>query len=195
MIVRLYSGVKMPRPKTLPDTEVLAAAHRLAHAQGPDALTFSALAAVTGLSAPTLVQRFGSKAELVQRALLQAWDGLDARTAELATRLPKTPEGAVRLLTELSGYGGIEAYANGLLVLREDMKDPVLRARGAAWKTALCGALDACFAGTLAPKGVGLLLATHWQGCLLWWSFEPTDRVERFAEASLRSFLAAVLRP
>ena len=53
------------------------------------------------------------------------------------------------MLVALSGdYGGIEAYAEGLLVLREDLRDPVLRARGAAWKKALSKALDDCFAGS-----------------------------------------------
>src|SRR5262245_59654217 len=107
------------------------------HEQGPKALTFAALDRVCGLSASTLVQRFESKARLVRSSLLFAWDRLDARTAQLAAAVPKSPEGAIRLLTALSeGYGGIEAYAEGLLLLREDLRDPALRRRGAAWKAA-----------------------------------------------------------
>lgn len=46
---------------------------------------------------------------------------------------PVAADGAIALLVGRSGaYGGIESYANGLLVLREDFRDPVLRARGAA---------------------------------------------------------------
>src|SRR5262245_16047496 len=117
----------MPRPKTLPDAEVLDAAHRLMHEHGPEALTFAGLAEACGLSAATLVQRFGSKAGLKQAVLLHAWDGLDAKTARLAASVPKTPAGAVELLVGLSkDYGGIEAYAEGLLVLREDLRDPAL---------------------------------------------------------------------
>jgi hypothetical protein len=108
--------------------------------------------------------------------------------------VPKTADGPVQLLVGLSkGYGGIEAYANGLLVLREDIRDPVLRARGAAWKVALSKALDDCFMDLpSAPHGIGLLMASHWQGSLLWWSFEPREDVERFVEESLRRFVAAV---
>src|SRR5690348_16038449 len=125
----------MPRPKTLSDEEVLKAAHRLIHARGPEDLTFARLGRECGLSAATLVQRFASKAGLIQATLLHAWDGLDAKTASLAARVPKTQAGAIALLVGLSrNYGGIEAYANGLLVLREDLRDPALRARGAAWK-------------------------------------------------------------
>jgi len=186
----------MPRKKTLPDAEVLAAAHRLIHERGPEALTFEALSRATGLSASTLVQRFKSKAALKRAALLHAWDGLDARTAALSRDLPKTPEGAIALLVGLSGdYGDIEQYAEGLLVLREDLRDPQLRARGGAWKAALSAALDACFADTPgAPKGAGLLLATQWQGALLWWSFAPEGPVAGYVEASLRDFVGALIR-
>ena len=115
----------------------------------------------------------------------------------MAAAVPKTAGGAIELLVALSGdYGGIEAYAEGLLVLREDLRDPVLRARGAAWKDKLSGALDDCFADVpQAPPGIGLLIASHWQGSLLWWSFDPQGGVQAFVEDSLRRFVAAVVRP
>ena len=80
------------------------------------------------------MQRFGSKAGLKRSALMLAWDRLDQRTAALAGRAPRTPRGAIEILVRLStDYEGIEAYAEGLLLLREDLRDPALRARGAAW--------------------------------------------------------------
>jgi AcrR family transcriptional regulator len=185
----------MPRPKTLPDDDVLAAAHRLMHEHGPDALTFARVAQACGLSASTLVQRFKSKAGLVQSTLLHAWDRLDAKTARLALTVPKTPEGAIELLVGLSSeYGDIETYAEGLLVLREDFRDPVLRARGAAWKDALSRALDDCFTKVPhVPQGIGLLIASQWQGSLLWWGFDPQGAVEDFVEDSLQRFVAAIV--
>lgn len=187
----------MPRPKTLPDEQVLDIAYRLIHEQGPEALTFAYVGAACGLSAATLVQRFRSKAELIQATLLRAWDGLDEKTAQLAAILPKTPDGAVELLVGLSGsYGGIEAYANGLLVLREDLRDPMLRARGAAWKATLSRILDDCFSAVPhAPRGVGLLIASQWQGSLIWWGFDPQGPVEKFVEDGLRRFVAAIVPP
>ncbi len=168
----------MPRPKTQSDEVVLEAAHRLIHERGPEALTFESLARACGLSPATLVQRFKSKAGLKQSALMYAWDRLDEKTASLAASVSKTPDGAVELLVGLSrNYGDIETYAEGLLVLREDLRDPALRARGAAWKAALSGALDDCFAKVAhAPPGIGLLIASQWQGSLLWWSFDPARR-------------------
>ncbi|OHV76084.1 TetR family transcriptional regulator [Rhizobium sp. LCM 4573] len=186
----------MPRPKTLPDSEVLSAALSLMHAQGPDALTFAALAAASGLSGSTLVQRFKSKAELARAALLFAWDQLDARTEEAAAAAPKTPEGAIELLVALSGdYGGIESYAEGLLILREDFRDPALRARGKAWGERLQQALSDCFAATPgAPKDIGALMAAQWQGALIWWGFDPALPVEEHVRRSLNALIVAVMR-
>lgn len=184
----------MPRQKTQSDDLVLRHALDLMYEQGPEALTFAALSKRCGLSGATLVQRFGSKAVLKQKSLLIAWDRLDADTARLAGSVPRTPEGAIELLVGLTGqYGTIDTYAEGLLILREDLRDPQLRARGAAWRDQLCAALDACFAQTGVPAGVGLLAATHWQGALLWWGFDPKQSVERYVEQSLRDFVALIL--
>ena len=185
----------MPRPKTLGDAEVLAAAHRLVHERGPSALTFAALARACGLSASTLVQRFESKPQLMRSTLSYAWDRLDERTAELAAAVPKTADGAIALLAGLSrDYGGIESYADGLLILREDLRDPVLRSRGAAWKASLSRAIEDCFSDMPhAPPGIGLLLAAQWQGSLLWWSFDPQGDVVGYVEDGLRHFVSTVI--
>ncbi len=185
----------MPRPKTLPDNAVLDAALGLIHGSGPEALTFEALGKACGLSPATLVQRFGSKAKLKQAALLRAWDGLDATTARLAAEVEKTPAGAVALLVGLSqDYGDIDAYAEGLLVLREDLRDPLLRARGAHWRDVLCAALGECFSDTpTAPRDIGIMLASHLQGSLLWWSFDPQGDAADYVERSLKDFIRAVV--
>lgn len=184
----------MPRPKTQSDEEVLEGALALMHEGGPEALTFARLAERCGLSPATLVQRFGNKVKLKQSALLLAWDRLDQQTTRLAATVSRSPDGAIELMVGLSEqYGGIESYAEGLLLLREDLRDPVLRARGAAWKKVLSGVLDECFAHVAdAQVGIGLLAATHWQGSLLWWSFDPQQRVEDYVEDSLRAFVSAL---
>jgi len=185
----------MPRPKTLPDSEVLKAAYALVHGHGPDALTFATLARACGLSASTLVQSFKSKADLIRSTLSYAWDGLDEKTAAFSAKVPKTPAGAIQLLTMLSkDYGEIEAYADALLILREDLRDPALRARGARWKAVLTKALEECFTTTPhAPQGIGLLMAAQWQGSVLWWSFDPKGGVEHYVEDNLEHFVSAIV--
>jgi AcrR family transcriptional regulator len=185
----------MARPKTMPDRDVLAAALKVMHEKGPEALTFASLATACGLSGSTLVQRFRNKEELARAALLFAWDDLDAKTEAAIAAAPRTPQGAVDILVALSGdYGGIEAYAEGLLMLREDFRDSRLRARGFAWGEVLSTAITACFAATPgAPDNIGTLMASQWQGCLLWWGFDPAGPVDAHVRRSLEAFVAAVL--
>ena len=173
----------MPRPKTRSDEDVLDGALTLLRA---GRLTFATLAETSGLSGATLVQRFGGKDGLRQRALLLAWDRLDARTASLAASAPITPAGAVDLLVGLSGqYDEIDQYAENLLILREDLRDPVLRARGAAWERELVAALDA-----RCGEGIGPLLAAHWQGAVTWWAFRPDRPLDEALRESLERLVA-----
>jgi AcrR family transcriptional regulator len=173
----------VPRPKTRSDEDVLDGALTLLRA---GRLTFATLAETSGLSGATLVQRFGGKDGLRQRALLLAWDRLDARTAELAAASPMTAAGAVDLLVGLSGqYEEIDQYAENLLILREDLRDPVLRARGAAWERELIAALDA-----RCGEGIGPLLAAHWQGAVTWWAFRPDRPLDEALRESLERLVA-----
>jgi AcrR family transcriptional regulator len=186
----------MPRSKSQPDEQVLDAALAIIHSGGVDRLTFAALASSCGLSAATLVQRFGSKPALTQRTLLHAWGKLRARTLELAASVPKTPDGAVELLVGLSHYEGtVEDFAEGLLVLREDLRDPVLRSQGAAWEAALTTAISECFASVPgAPAGIGFALAAHWQGALIWWAFGAQGPLDDYMSESLRTLIPMLLR-
>jgi AcrR family transcriptional regulator len=149
-------------------------------------LTFASVAAASGLSGATLVQRFGSKEGLRRRALLLAWDRLVERTRDAAARVERTPEGAVSLLVELSGaYADFDRYADNLMILREDLRDPVLRARGAAWEIELIAVLDEC-----CGDDGGALLAAHWQGAVTWWAFRPDDRLPEHLRESLGALVA-----
>ncbi|GLZ48173.1 TetR family transcriptional regulator [Actinomycetospora sp. NBRC 106375] len=186
----------MPRPKTRTDEQILDAALELVHAGGVERLTLAAVGERCGLSAATLVQRFGTKATLTHRALWHAWDRLDASTAELAAAVPKTPEGAVELLIGLSRQYGddVATYRGGLLVLHEDLGDPSLRARGSAWERALTDALDECFASTRgAPSGIGHVLASHWQGALTWWAFDASSSLPDYLTRSLDALIAMLV--
>jgi len=180
----------MPRPKTRSDESVLDAALAFMHERGIEQLSFAAVAERCGLSPATLVQRFGTKQQLRLRVLLRAWDHLDTQTAALAASAPKTPDGAIDLLIGLSGgFGSIDNYADSLLLLREDLRDPVLRQRGAHWEDELVAALAACF-GKDAPPQLGHALASHWQGAMTWWAFRPDRPIEDYLRESLTGFLA-----
>jgi hypothetical protein len=38
-----------------------------------------------------------------------------------------------------------------------------------------------------------MLIASQWQGSLLWWGFDPQGPVEDFVEDSLKRFVAALV--
>ncbi|MBO0874268.1 MAG: TetR/AcrR family transcriptional regulator [Pseudonocardia sp.] len=182
----------MPRPKSLPDEEVLAAAGSLLRERGM--LTLAALADRCGLSPSTLVQRFRTKEELIRNTLRHAWDVLDRQTEDAIAAARGGPDGAVDILVALSGgYGDIETYADGLRILREDLRDPQARARGVAWGRVLAEAIDDRFARTPgAPAGIGRIMISQWQGALLWWSFDPRVRVDAYVRDHLTAFVSAV---
>ena len=187
----------MPRPKTLPDEEVLEAALRAdARARPGGADLRQPGRGLRACRAATLVQRFKSKAGLKQSTLLYAWDGLDEKTAALAATVPKTPDGAIELLV-----GALERLWRD----RSLCRGPAGAARGSA-RSGAAGARRGVEGGAVAarstiasrqvphaPPGIGLLMASQWQGSLLWWGFDPQGRVESFVEKGLRAFVAAVV--
>jgi AcrR family transcriptional regulator len=181
---------EMPRKRTVPDHELLDAALVVVHSEGPEALTFAALAHRTGLAASTLVQRFGSKAGLLRAALGRAWDELEARTAEADAVAGGGPAGVVGMLVALTAPYEAHDYADQLLVLREDLRDPVLRARGQAWIATLVDAVERRLGG----PGTGLVVVAQWQGLLTVWGFTRTDRLDRVVRAGLDE-LVTRLRP
>ena len=187
----------MPRKRTIPDEALLGAALGIVHRSGPGALSFATLAAQVGLAGSTIVQRFGTKANLLRAALLLAWDRLDANTRTAASDASADTDGVVDMLVALSGQYEAHDYADQLLVLREDLRDPVLRARGEAWIVALVDAIEQRL--TDAPggyDGLGELIVAHWQGTLTVWSFTRPGPIQPFVRRSLDVlFDRLLLRP
>lgn len=184
----------MPRPRTVSDVDLLDGALRVMRRTGPDGVTFQSVASETGLAAATLVQRFGSKADLLRAVLLRAWDHLDEATEAADVTAPATVRGSVEFLVALSAdYGEGDPYDEGLLVLREDMRDPMLRRRGVAWEKRLIAAVGR----RLGPKGrprhdLGRLMVAQWQGAILWWGFRRDGRLPSAVRSALLVWLKAV---
>jgi AcrR family transcriptional regulator len=159
--------------------------------RGSDALTFALLAERSGLSGSTLVQRFGTKQGLIHAAIAHAWDVLEQRTRELAAEEPKTPAGAIAILSRLSrDYGDIDSYADKLRLLREDLRNPEFRARGKAWTASLAALISECFAKSpRTSPDLGMLLVAQWQGALLLWAFSPEGQLDVFVQQHLTRFV------
>jgi AcrR family transcriptional regulator len=190
----------MPRKRTITDEALLDAALLLVREEGPAALSFGALSARVGLAGSTIVQRFGTKAGLLEAALGRAWDDLDAQTAAADAGAPTGPDGVVDLLVALSGQYDPEDYADQLLLLREDLRNPVLRERGARWLATLYAAIERRLAGdgdgpTDGPdpaSGLGPLVVAQWQGTLTIWGFTRQAPLDELVGAMLRDLLRRV---
>lgn len=185
----------MARTKTVSDEAILDAAMALMVREGPEAVTFAAVGREVGLSAATLVQRHATKAEFLRAVLLRAWDQLDAQTARLDETAEPSPEGAVQMLVAMFPVGeGETDYAEGLLILREDMRDPLLRERGAQWGAALASALGRRLSDDPQRQPIlGRLMASQWQGAQLWWAFERKGDPASAIGAELRRWCEVVL--
>lgn len=183
---------QVARPRSVSDTDLLDAALSLMIHGGPEAVTFAAVSAATQLAPATLVQRFGSKAALLKVALVRAWDLLDAETEAAAAATPPTPEGAVAMLVRLSaGYPEGDAFADQLLLLREDLRDPELRLRGAAWRARLTALLAPRLADAAGPReDRAREMSALWQGALIWWAFEGDGTAAASIAATLRDWCA-----
>jgi AcrR family transcriptional regulator len=184
----------VPRIKTLSDRTLLDGALAVMRRHGPGGVTFQSVAAEVGLSASTLVQRFGSKPALLRAALLCAWDQLEARTVRANASAPMTAAGAIAMLVSLSAdYGEGDDYAEGLLVLREDLRDPVLRQRGTAWLEGLAVSLGRRLGGDGHPRpDLGRLMVAQWQGIVLAWGFTRRGKLPRAVAVGLRTWMKAV---
>ncbi|MFN4185389.1 MAG: TetR/AcrR family transcriptional regulator [Hyphomonas sp.] len=177
----------MARHKILSDEQVLQRLLGELLAVGPAGFTFAKAAKASGLSAATLVQRYGDRASLIEAILLHAWDTLDSQTETADAEAADTPEGAIGLLLRLMPDGDAERNAtDGLLLLREDLQNPILRARGSAWGNRLATALGRRLTGDTANAlSLGWEMASLWQGAYIWWAFNRGET----AEAAIRRTL------
>ena len=99
---------------------------------------------------------------------------LDEATAAADAWASPDPAGAIAFLLRLTNSGAAEYdFTDGLLLLREDMRNPVLRRRGAEWGARLAEALGRRL-GDAADQAaqLGWQMASLWQGTLLWWAFQ-----------------------
>lgn len=183
----------MSRSKTISTPHLLDRLFVVVMEHGPSGLSFARASQAVGLAPATLVQRFGTRDGMVEAVLLRAWDQLDEATAAADAEAALDPAGAIDLLLRLTHPAAAESdFADGLLLLHEDIRNPVLRARGAAWGARLAEALGRRLCHE-AERGVrlGWQMASLWQGALIWWAFrrdaEPEAKVREILEDWRRS--------
>jgi hypothetical protein len=157
----------MPRPRTIPDADIFAAIRQLLADGGDKAVAFGPVARATGLAAPTLVQRYGTRDGMIRAALMAAWDDLDTRTAAAEAEAGTGPKGAVALLKALGGRGD-SAEPVDVALLAVDFRDAALRDRATAWRARVEGALALRLGGGAKGQAAAAMLFAAWQGQALW---------------------------
>jgi AcrR family transcriptional regulator len=118
-----------PRPRTVDDSTILEAAVTVLGRIGPDRLTLADVGGEAGLSAATLVQRFGSKRELMLSVMKYATDAMNRRHEEASANYESPLDALFAAAMDRSDpFGGPEVLANLLSFYLSDLGDSEFRA-------------------------------------------------------------------
>lgn len=168
-----------PRPRSVSDDQILAATARMIGRVGPLRLTLAHVAREVGLSPATLVQRFGSKRNLLLSLARQGSGGEDDYLARLREQEGSPLRTARAFLLCFAGLAASpKEMANHLAFLQVDLTDAAfhrITARLFRWNhDALAGLLaEARRDGELAsgePAALARLLLAVVNGSLLTWA-------------------------
>jgi AcrR family transcriptional regulator len=114
-----------PRPRTIADAQIIEAAAKVIGRVGPGNLTLADVGKEAGLSAATLVQRFGSKRGLLLAMATSAAESMDACFAMVRAAHPSPLAALVAAATDITRYFDTpEEVANHLSFLQMDLSDP-----------------------------------------------------------------------
>jgi len=120
-----------PRPRTVDDSTILEAAVTVLGRIGPEKLTLADVGSEAGLSAATLVQRFGSKRDLMLSVLRFTTEGLDSRFESAISNAESPLEAIFTAAMERAPNAGPQELANILAFYLSDLGDPDFRALAA----------------------------------------------------------------
>jgi AcrR family transcriptional regulator len=117
----------MAQKKSIDDQTVLEKALLVISEQGPEKFTLADVGKAVGLAPATLMQRFGSKQQLLILAAKQANVKLRSDLEELKKKKLPWDQELIHLLSGVpKGFGSRQDIANSLGVLKLDMIDPEL---------------------------------------------------------------------
>jgi AcrR family transcriptional regulator len=149
----------MARPRSIPDADIYAAIRTLLARDGEKAVAFGAVARLTGLAPPSLVQRYGNRDGMIRAAVLDGWQELLNLTDASAEA---QPQALLKALTEPA------AVMTDPALMAVTLRDASLRSAAETWRTRLESLLALRLgAGNKGGESAAMLFAA-WQGQLLW---------------------------
>ncbi|MCC6772796.1 MAG: TetR family transcriptional regulator C-terminal domain-containing protein [Gemmatimonadaceae bacterium] len=190
----------MSRPRTVSDAEILAAAAAGIAAVGPAHLRLAVVAEAAGLSAATLVQRFGSKRALLLHLAGRAVAQARAAAGEARAAAP-SPLAAVRQVrfTLADMATTPQEMAHHLAFLQMDLTDPdfhrLARAHAREQERQLRALLvEAVEAGELPPGDTAVrarVLLAVTSGSLLRWAIVRKGGASHWLATDVDAVLAS----
>jgi AcrR family transcriptional regulator len=182
----------MARRKRITDEAALEAVARAMFRAGPDEFTLAAAGAEAGLSPATLLQRFGAKQQLIVRAVARDNQRFEAMLHSLPDATGAAAVIAVfRILTP--DVRDTNAFADQLLWLRQDMRDPQLNALARERFAALRAAVAERLPPLAVPSDVAArLVEAQWQGALNQWGIAREGSLADYITESLAAWFTLV---
>jgi AcrR family transcriptional regulator len=188
----------VPRPKTVSDAAILAAAWQVIGRVGPGRLTLGAVADAADLAPATLIQRFGSK----RRLLLE----LHRASAQLVSKQWRPSAGASALETLVDNlialaapFSDPVAFSNHLAVLHQDLSDPEFHASARMHLRAVRAEVEALLFRALDTGELSASVDVHqlarsmqstYNGALITWAIERDGPLEPWLRRDLEAILA-----
>ena len=180
----------MARTKQLSDETVLEAVMLVIFGKGPREFTLGEAGRAAGLSAGTLLQRFGSKQGLVIAALELA----NRRNFAALDRLPEATgaEAIIRIFVDRTpGPEHEHLVSDQLLWLRESMADVAVNAVSRDYFVQFRKALaDRMPVMAIPADQAVLLVEALWHGSMIQWGIGRDGHLRAYVERNLRRWFA-----
>jgi len=188
-----------PRPRTASDDDILAAAMRAVTRVGPARLTLAEVAREVGLSPAALVQRFGSKRQMLLAMAAQAPEGNNGLFQMLRDTNRSHVDALLAIADCMAHMGSTPVeISNTLAFLQIDLTDPefhrlALASSGSVHAGIRALVKDALAAGELTRCNADRLahaLQAAMNGSLLNWAIHRKGTLQQWIRRDLKTVLA-----
>lgn len=162
----------MPRTKLQTDEEVLTRALEVLIEKGPQKVTLPDVGRATGLSPSTLIQRFGSKQKLVERALRRSTELLSEEN-ESIPEFAASRKGLLRWIRKAARpLATREQVAGSLALLMDDIAIEERRRDATAHMMEFRRGVERWLSmlGSKKPRQHTDLLEAHYHGLIIQWA-------------------------
>jgi len=178
----------MGRRKSISDEDILDRALPLMAAAGPAGFTLADVARAVGVAPATLIQRFGDKQTLIEKAFARD-------NARFVPWLKNLPQGVgadivVGIYADATRlFGDNPSLSDHLLWLREDIRDPALnrlaKDRFALFRAEIVKRLPPL---PIPADRAARLLDAQYHGAVVQWALDPHGKLADFVAESLRDW-------